>query len=160
LETVLGAPKLNQQRASGHGALHFLGIREGPMAVVELTQDNLESTIHDNDIVLIDFWADWCGPCKSFAPVYEKVAENHPDIVFGKVDIQQQEQVAQMFGIRSIPTLAVFREQTLIMLEAGAMPENTLEQAIETVRGLDMDEVREDLKKRAEEAREQEQANG
>ena len=130
------------------------------MAVVELTQDNLESTIRDNDIVLIDFWADWCGPCKSFAPVYEKVAESHPDIVFGKVDIQQQEQIAQMFGIRSIPTLAVFREQTLIMLEAGAMPQNTLEQAIETVRGLDMDQVRADLEKRAEEARQQEQANG
>ena len=130
------------------------------MAVVELTQDNLESTIRDNDIVLIDFWADWCGPCKQFAPVYEKVAENHPDIAFGKVDIQQQEQIAQMFGIRSIPTLAVFREQTLIMLEAGAMPENTLEQAIETVRGLDMDQVREDLKKRAEEAKQQEQASG
>ena len=130
------------------------------MAVVELTQENLESTIRDNDIVLIDFWAEWCGPCKSFAPIYEKVAENHPDIAFGKVDIQQQEEIAQMFGIRSIPTLAVFREQTLIMLEAGAMPENTLEQAIETVRGLDMDEVRADLKKRADEARQQEQASG
>ena len=130
------------------------------MAVAELTQDNLESTIRDNDIVLIDFWADWCGPCKSFAPVYEKVAEDHPDIVFGKVDIQQQEQVAQMFGIRSIPTLAIFREQQLIMLEAGAMAEGTLEQAIDTVRGLDMDEVREDLRKRAAQAQEQEQANG
>jgi len=130
------------------------------MAVVDLTQDNLESTIRENDIVLIDFWADWCGPCKSFAPVYEKVAENHPDIVFGKVDIQNEEQIAQMFGIRSIPTLAIFREQQLIMLEAGAMPEGTLEQAIETVRGLDMEQVRADLKKRAEEAQQQEQQTG
>ena len=130
------------------------------MAVTDLTQDNFESTIRDHDIVLIDFWAEWCGPCKQFAPVYEQVAEKHPDIVFGKVDVQEQEQLAQMFGIRSIPTLAIFREQQLIMLEAGAMPEQTLEQAIDTVRGLDMDEVRADLKKRAEEAQRQEQANG
>jgi thioredoxin len=127
------------------------------MAVVDLTQNDFEATIRDNDIVLIDFWADWCGPCKQFAPVYEKVAEGHPDIVFGKVDIQREEGIAQTFGIRSIPTLAIFREQELIMLEAGAMPENTLEQAIEKVRGLDMEEVRADLKKRAEEARKQDQ---
>jgi thioredoxin len=127
------------------------------MAVVDLTQNDFEATIRDNDIVLIDFWADWCGPCKQFAPVYEQVAEGHPDIVFGKVDIQREEGIAQTFGIRSIPTLAIFREQELIMLEAGAMPENTLEQAIEKVRGLDMEEVRADLKKRAEEARKQDQ---
>ncbi len=127
------------------------------MAVVDLTQDNFEATIRDHDIVLIDFWAEWCGPCKQFAPVYEKVAENHPDIAFGKVDIQNAEQIAQMFGIRSIPTLAIFREQQLIMLEAGAMPESTLEQAIETVRGLDMEQVRADLKQRAEEAKQQDQ---
>ena len=127
------------------------------MAVVDLTQNDFEATIRDNDIVLIDFWADWCGPCKQFAPVYEKVAEGHPDIVFGKVYIQQEAGIAQTFGIRSIPTLAIFREQELIMLEAGAMPESTLEQAIEKVRGLDMEEVRADLKKRAEEARKQDQ---
>jgi len=127
------------------------------MAVVDLTQDNFEATIRDNDIVLIDFWAEWCGPCKQFAPIYEKVAERHPDLVFGKVNIEHEESIAQTFGIRSIPTLAIFREQQLIMLEAGAMQESTLEEAIETVRGLDMDQVREDLKKRAEEARKQEQ---
>jgi len=125
------------------------------MAVIELTRDNLDSTIRDHDIVLIDFWAEWCGPCRNFAPVFEKVAENHPDIAFGKVDIEDQQEVAQRFGIRSIPTLAVFREQTLIMLEAGAMPESTLEKAIETVRGLDMEQVKVELAERAKQAREQ-----
>lgn len=125
------------------------------MAVIELTSDNLEAIIRDHDIVLIDFWAEWCGPCRSFAPIFEKVAENHPDIAFGKVDIEQQQEVAQQFGIRSIPTLAIFREQTLIMLEAGAMPESTLEKAIETVRGLDMEEVKAELAQRAQQARQQ-----
>jgi thioredoxin len=126
------------------------------MPVVELTEQNLESTIQGHDIVVIDFWAEWCGPCQGFAPVYAKVAERHPDIVFGKVDIEAQQSLAQMFGIRSIPTLAIFREQTLIMLEAGAMAESTLEQALEKVRALDMEQVRADLKKRAEEAKAQE----
>lgn len=125
------------------------------MALIELTRDNLEATIRDHDIVLIDFWAEWCGPCRSFAPIFEQAAENHPDIAFGKVDIEQQQEVAQQFGIRSIPTLAIFREQTLIMLEAGAMPESTLEQAIETVRGLDMEQVKAELAQRAEQARQQ-----
>lgn len=125
------------------------------MAVIELTADNLDATIRDNDIVLIDFWAEWCGPCRSFAPVFEKVSENHPDMVFGKVDIENQQEVAQRFGIRSIPTLAVFREQTLIMLEAGAMPESTLEKAIESIRGLDMEHVKAELAERAKKAREQ-----
>lgn len=126
------------------------------MPVVELTEQNLESTIQGHDIVVIDFWAEWCGPCQGFAPVYAKVAERHPDIVFGKVDIEAQQSLAQMFGIRSIPTLAIFREQTLIMLEAGAMAESTLEQALEKVRALDMEQVRADLKKRAEAAKAQE----
>ncbi len=130
------------------------------MAVVDLTQENLESTVRDNDIVIVDFWAEWCGPCKSFAPTYEKVSESHTDIVFAKVNIEEQQEIAQTFGIRSIPTLAIFREQTLIMLEAGAMAESTLEQAIEKVRSLDMDQVREDLKQRAEESQQQEQQTG
>ncbi|MDZ7829406.1 MAG: thioredoxin [Halofilum sp. (in: g-proteobacteria)] len=125
------------------------------MAVIELTADNLDATIRDNDIVLIDFWAEWCGPCHNFAPVFEKVSGKHPDIVFGKVDIEDQQEIAQRFGIRSIPTLAVFREQTLIMLEAGAMPESTLEKAIESIRGLDMEHVKAELAERAKKAREQ-----
>jgi len=125
------------------------------MAVTELTRDNLDATIRDNDIVLIDFWAEWCGPCRNFSPVFDKVSENHPDIVFGKVDIEDQQEIAQRFGIRSIPTLAVFREQTLIMLEAGAMPESTLEKAIDSIHGLDMEHVKAELAERAKKAREQ-----
>ncbi len=128
------------------------------MATIQITRDNIDSTIRDNDMVVLDFWAEWCGPCKSFSPVFEAAAERHDDIVFGQVDIEQQEEVAQMFGIRSIPTLAIFREQQLIMMEAGAMPEATLEQALDTVRGLDMDEVRADLAKRAQAAKEQDSA--
>jgi len=125
------------------------------MSIIEITRDNIDSAIAENDILLLDFWAEWCGPCKSFAPVFEAAAERHSDLAFGQVDIEQQQEVAQMFGIRSIPSLAIFREGQLIMLEAGAMPESTLEQAIETVRGLDMDQVRADLAKRAQSAREQ-----
>lgn len=128
------------------------------MATIEITRDNIESIIQDNDVVLLDFWAEWCGPCKSFAPVFAAAAERHDDLIFGQVNIEEQEEVAQMFGIRSIPSLAIFREQQLIMMESGAMPEATLEQAIETVRGLDMDEVRADLAKRAAAAKEQTQA--
>lgn len=125
------------------------------MAVIEFTRDNLDATIRDHDIVLIDFWAEWCGPCRNFAPIFEKVAQNHADIAFGKVDIEDQQEIAQRFGIRSIPTLAIFREQTLIMLEAGAMPESTLEKAVETVRGLDMEQVKADLAERAKQAQQQ-----
>jgi len=125
------------------------------MAVTELTRENLDATIRDNDIVLIDFWAEWCGPCRNFSPVFDKVSENHPDIVFGKVDIEDQQEIAQRFGIRSIPTLAVFREQTLIMLGAGAMPESTLEKAIDSIHGLDMEHVKAELAERAKKAREQ-----
>ena len=130
------------------------------MAVIEITSDNLETVLGGHDIVVLDFWAEWCGPCRSFAPTFETVAERHADIAFGKVDIQQQEELAGTFGIRSIPTLAIFREQTLIMLEAGAMPESTLEQAIATVRDLDMAAVKADLAKRAQAAREQEKRVG
>lgn len=112
------------------------------MATVAMTIDNFEDTILNNDIVLIDFWADWCQPCKTFGPVFEKVSEKHPDILFAKVDTEAQQEIAAQFGIRSIPTLAIFREKVLLFNQAGALPEATLDEVVGRVKDLDMDEVR------------------
>ena len=116
------------------------------MATVELTQENFEQTINDNAMVIIDFWAPWCGPCKGFAPVYEKAAESHPDVVFGKVNTDEQQELAGSFGTRSIPTLVVFRDKVILFQQAGALPGNALEQVIAQAKALDMAKVREELK--------------
>lgn len=116
-----------------------------PVATKNLTIDDFQSTVEDNDIVLVDFWADWCGPCKMFAPIYEKTSEKHADVVFGKVDTEDQQQLAGSFGIRSIPTLMAFREGVLVFAQAGALPEAAVEELIKQVRDLDMDEVREKI---------------
>jgi thioredoxin 1 len=115
------------------------------MATVELTKDNFESTIDDNDIVLVDFWAEWCGPCKMFAPWYEEVSENHDDVVFGKVDTEDQQELAASFGIRSIPTLMAFRDNILVFSQPGALPQQSIEELVSQVKGLDMDEVRQTI---------------
>jgi len=112
-----------------------------PMATTELDQHNFESTITGNDMVVIDFWAPWCGPCRSFAPTYEKISEQYPDIVFAKVNTEVEQGIAASFNIRSIPTLMIFREQVIIYAEAGALPASALTQLIEEARKLDMAEV-------------------
>lgn len=126
------------------------------MATVDITQDTLGQTISDNDIVLLDWWADWCGPCKQFAPTYEVASEQHSDIVFGKVDTEDQQGLAAAAQISSIPTLMAFREGILVFSQPGAMPANALDQVIDAVKGLDMEEVRAEVEKQAAEG---EQAN-
>jgi thioredoxin 1 len=115
------------------------------MATVNLTKDTFEQTILDNDVVLVDFWADWCGPCKMFAPTYETVSENYPNIVFAKVDTEDQRELAGYFQIRSIPTLMAFKEKIGVFSQPGALPEAALVDLIEQIEGLDMDAVRKEI---------------
>ena len=120
------------------------------MPTVDLTKDTFESTVVDNDVVLVDFWAEWCGPCRSFAPTYDKVSNDHPDVVFAKVDTEEQEELAQYFGIRSIPTLMIFRDQIGIFSQPGALPEDALRDLIDQAMALDMDKVRAEIAKEGE----------
>ena len=119
------------------------------MSVIELTKDNFNDTVDGNDIVVVDFWAEWCGPCKSFAPVFEKVAENHPEIVFGKIDTEEQTELAQAFQIRSIPTLMLFREQIQLFAQPGALSIAQLEDLVQKASELDMQAVHDQIKQRS-----------
>jgi thioredoxin 1 len=115
------------------------------MATIELTAENFAEVVATHDIVLVDFWAEWCGPCRRFGPIFEEAARQHPDVVFGKVDTEAQPDLAGAFQIMSIPTLMAFRDQVIVYADAGALPGSALEDLIGQVAALDMDSVRQEI---------------
>ena len=121
------------------------------MATVELTKDNFEQVVTGNDVVIVDFWAPWCAPCRAFAPTFEEASEQHADVVFAKVNTEEELEVAGAFNIRSIPTLMVFREKVILYAEAGSLPAPALEQVIAQAKGIDMSAVHREIAERGAE---------
>ena len=112
------------------------------MAVIEATRENIEDLVEKNDLVIFDFWAPWCGPCRQFAPIFETASEKYPDVIFSKVNTEVEKEIAAHFSIRSIPTIMVFREAMLVYAQPGSIPESAIGEMIEKIKSLDMDEVR------------------
>jgi len=117
------------------------------MAYIELTTKNFNETLDNNDIVIIDFWAEWCGPCRQFAPIFEKAAETYPDVIFAKVNTEEQQAIATQYGVFSVPTIMVSREGIILLNQAGSLPADAFGKLIDHVKGLDMDEVRAEMAK-------------
>src|SRR5205823_437067 len=139
--------RIPQGRRASHGA------RGESMATANLTKDAFQETVEKNGIVLVDWWAAWCGPCRAFGPVFERVSGKHPDAVFAKVDTEAEQELAAAFGIRSIPTLMIFRDRVLLYAEPGALPEGALEELVGKVKALDMDDVRRRIAERESDAK-------
>tara|TARA_B100000609_G_C17209275_1_gene432820 strand:+ start:1835 stop:2209 length:375 start_codon:yes stop_codon:yes gene_type:complete len=118
------------------------------MATLELTEPTFAETIENNELVILDFWAEWCGPCKAYGPVYEKVSEEFPDVVFGKIDTEAEPELGRLFNIRSIPTTIAFKQEIGVFMQPGALPENALRDLVKMLKELDMEEVREEMEKR------------
>jgi|TARA_S200000501_G_scaffold69638_1_gene61629 thioredoxin 1 len=121
------------------------------MATLELTEPTFAETIENNELVILDFWAEWCGPCRAYGPIYEKISEEFPDVVFGKIDTEAQPELGRLFNVRSIPTTIAFKQEIGVFMQPGALPENALRDLVKMLIGLDMDEVREEMEKRKSE---------
>ncbi len=122
------------------------------MALENLTSANFKEKVSSSDIVILDFWAEWCGPCKQFGPIFEKVASEYPDILFGKINTEEEQELAGMFQIRSIPTVAIMREGIVVFMQPGLIPEEGLKDLIKQVKELDMEEVRKEVEKQQQAA--------